>query len=135
MKALAALAISVPVMLAQSERGATKSVSAIRNWSLGEITRVAVEVSGEFEFRTDRLHNPERVYYDILAARPSLEGRRIYSKVLEGDKLVQRIRVAETSPGVTRVVLDLVEGALNNRREGLDMILDRGKDRDSDRLQ
>jgi N-acetylmuramoyl-L-alanine amidase len=105
MNRFVALAISVPILLAQSER-APHSVTAIRNWSLGDVTRIAIEVSGEFNFRTDRLHNPERVYFDILGARPRVENRRIYSKQLD-DALVQRVRVAETAPGVTRVVLDL----------------------------
>ena len=70
------------------------------------MTRVAIEVTGDFKFRTDRLHNPERVYFDILNARPRFENRRIYSETID-DKKVQRLRVAETTPGVTRVVLDL----------------------------
>src|SRR2546429_473447 len=105
MNKIAALAISVSILLGQSER-ATNSVTAVRNWSLGEVTRVAIEVSGEFEFRTDRLHNPERVYFDILNSHPRIDSRRTYTRDLD-DKLVQRIRVAETAPGVTRVVLDL----------------------------
>ena len=111
MKRIAALAISVSILLAQSERPAPHSVTAIRSWSLGDVTRVAIEVSGEFEFRTDRLHNPERVYFDILDARPRIENKRIFSKDL-GDKLLLRVRAAETTPGVTRVVLDLA-GALD----------------------
>src|SRR6185369_1307331 len=107
MKRLAALAITIPILLAQGERGVTRNVTAVRDWSLGEVTRIAIEVSGNFEFRTDRLHGPERVYFDVLGARPSFDGKRLYSKVIEGDKLVQKIRVAETTPGVTRVVLDL----------------------------
>jgi N-acetylmuramoyl-L-alanine amidase len=67
---------------------------------------VAIEVSGDFRFRSDRLHNPERIYFDILDARPRLDSRRFYSEDLD-DKLVTRIRVAETVPGVTRVVLEL----------------------------
>src|SRR5215471_1172235 len=98
MKYIAALVISVPMLLAQNERAAN-SVTAVRSWSLGDVTRIAIEVSGDFEFRTDRLHNPERVYFDILGARPSFEGKRIYNKPVEGDKLVQRVRVAETNPG------------------------------------
>jgi N-acetylmuramoyl-L-alanine amidase len=107
MKPLAALAISISILLAQSERPAGRTITAVRNWSLGEVTRVAIEVSGEFEFRTDRLQNPDRVYYDVLGSRPLIDGHRFYSKTMDGDKLVQRIRVAETNPGVTRVVLDL----------------------------
>jgi hypothetical protein len=39
---------------------------------VGDVTRVAIEVSGEFQYRSDRLHNPERIYFDILNARPHL---------------------------------------------------------------
>jgi N-acetylmuramoyl-L-alanine amidase len=106
MKPLAALAISATMLFAQNERAAVHSVTAIRSWSLAEVTRIAVEVSGEFHVRSDRLHNPERVYFDIVGARPRLDSKRNWSKEI-GDKLVQRVRVAETIPGTTRVVLDL----------------------------
>ena len=106
MKPFAALAISVTVLLAQSDRAALQTVTAIRNWSLSDVTRIAIEVSGDFKFRTDRLHNPERVYFDILNARPRIDARRIWSNQIN-DKFVQRVRVAETSPGTTRVVVDL----------------------------
>jgi N-acetylmuramoyl-L-alanine amidase len=106
MKLIAALAISAATLLAQTERAALRSVNAVRNWALPDITRVAIEVSGDFQFRSDRLHDPERVYFDILNSRPLVDSKRSYSKELD-DKLVRRIRVAETNPGVTRVVLEL----------------------------
>ena len=94
------------MLFAQDERAVVHSVTAIRSWSLTEVTRIAVEVSGEFHTRSDRLHNPERVYFDIVGARPRLDAKRTWSKEI-GDKLVQRVRVAETIPGITRIVLDL----------------------------
>jgi N-acetylmuramoyl-L-alanine amidase len=106
MKLIAALAVSVPLLVAQTERSALHSVTAVRHWSLASVTRVAIEVSGDFRFRSDRLHNPERIYFDILDARPRLDSRRFYSEDLN-DKLVKRIRAAETVPGITRVVLEL----------------------------
>jgi N-acetylmuramoyl-L-alanine amidase len=113
MKLIAALAISVTAiavtaLLAQPERAPLRSVNAVRNWTLADISRVAIEVSGDFQFRSDRLHDPERVYFDILNSRPRLggESKRFYS-IEPDDKLVKRIRVAETNPGVTRVVLEL----------------------------
>jgi N-acetylmuramoyl-L-alanine amidase len=108
MKLLAALTVTVPLLVAQSERAPLHSVTAVRHWSLSDVTRVAVEVSGDFHYRSERLHNPERVYYDISNARPRMgsEKRALYSEIID-DKLVQRVRVAETNPGVTRVVLDL----------------------------
>jgi N-acetylmuramoyl-L-alanine amidase len=82
------------------------NVSAVRHWSAPGSTRVAIEVSGEFEYRSDRLHNPERVYYDILNARPRFDGKRLYTEDLN-DPFVKRIRVAETTLGITRIVFDL----------------------------
>jgi N-acetylmuramoyl-L-alanine amidase len=84
------------------------SVTAVRHWAVSDVTRVAIEISGEFTFRSDRLHNPERVYFDILHARPYIEGHRVYSQEV-GDALLKRIRVAETNPGVSRIVLELGE--------------------------
>jgi len=106
MKPVAALAVGVMALWAQTGKPAAHTVTAVRHWSLGGVTRMAVEISGEFEFRTDRLHDPERVYYDILSSRPKFDNKRLYTEDLE-DPFVKRIRVAETQPGVTRVVLDL----------------------------
>ena len=94
------------MLFAQSDRAPLHSVTAVRNWSLGDVTRIAIEVSGDFNFRSDRLHNPERVYFDILNARPRIDAKRAWSKAID-DPLVQRVRVAETIPGITRVVVDL----------------------------
>src|ERR1035441_5995831 len=106
MKPLAALAISATMLFAQNDRAPLHSITAIRHWSLAEITRIAVEVSGDFHFRTDRLHNPERIYFDILNARPRLDDKRTWSREIV-DTPVQRGRVAETKPGTARIVLDL----------------------------
>jgi N-acetylmuramoyl-L-alanine amidase len=106
MKLIAALMVPVSLLLAQNPTPAPLSVVAVRHFILHDATRVAIEVSGPFEFRTDRLHNPERVYYDILNSIPRLKGPRLYSETVD-DKLLLRIRVAETTKGVTRVVFDL----------------------------
>ena len=102
MKTALGLALTAVAMFAQSEH----SVTAVRTWSLAASTRIAVEVSGTFEYKYERLHNPERVYFDIKGATPLIDGKRSLNQPVE-DKLVQRIRVAETAPGVTRVVLDI----------------------------
>src|SRR5580658_3406718 len=108
MKLVAAIAVLIPLLVAETAHGPMHSVTAVRHWSVGEVTRVAIEVSGEFQFRSDRLHNPERVYFDILNARPHLE-HKLYSEDVI-DKLLKRVRMAETTPGITRVVLELADG-------------------------
>jgi N-acetylmuramoyl-L-alanine amidase len=95
---------------AQAAGAEILQVSAVRFWSLSEATRVVIAVSGEFEYHSERAHDPERVFFDILGSRPRIEGRRVYSADVS-DKLVKRVRVAETLPGVTRVVLDLGNAA------------------------
>jgi N-acetylmuramoyl-L-alanine amidase len=81
-------------------------VTAVRFWSLGDTTRVAIEATGEFQFRSDRLQNPERLFFDLIGAKPQINPKGV-SVIPVGDRFIRQIRVAETQRGVTRVVLDL----------------------------
>ena len=90
----------------QTLRADSVRVNAIRFWTYEEATRIAVEISGEFTYRSERLHNPERIFFDIRNSRPVLAVKKPGITSVE-DKLVKRIRIAETLPGVTRIVLDL----------------------------
>lgn len=85
-------------------------VIAVRHWSLANTTRIAIEITGEVHYRSDRVQNPDRIFFDFTGARPHIDGQRLFSDEV-GDKLLKRIRVAETAPGVTRVVLDLESAA------------------------
>ena len=109
MKRLAVLSVLACTLGAQSGSAPAASVTAVRHWSLGDVTRIAVEVSGDFHYRSDRLHNPERIYFDIVNARNGL-GTRYYAEDVS-DAVVKRIRVAEANPGITRVVIDLTGDA------------------------
>jgi len=95
---------------APADSDAATQVTAVRFWSQGDITRVAVEVSSEFQFKSDRLPNPDRLFYDIQGAKPRLSEKLTHTTIPVGDPLLKQIRVAETQPGVTRVVLDLESG-------------------------
>ena len=105
MKRFAVLSVLCWALGAHSGSAPAASVTAVRHWSLGDVTRIAVEVSGDFHYRSDRLHNPERIYFDIVNARNGL-GTRYYAEDVS-DAVVKRIRVAEANPGTTRVVIDL----------------------------
>jgi len=106
MRRLAVLSVLCGALGAQSGSALAASVTAVRHWSAGTVTRVAVEVAGDFHYRSDRLHNPERIYFDVTNARNAL-GVRYYAEDVS-DPVVKRIRVAETKPGTTRVVIELV---------------------------
>ena len=111
MRRTAALAFFVTVLAAQVERQPTLAVTAVRHWVLGEVTRIAIEVNGGFHFRTDRLHNPERVYFDLADTQPRLDGKPYWSEDLPDGKAVKRVRLAQTTSSTTRVVLDLAGDA------------------------
>jgi len=96
------LAASTGLLSAESER----HVTAVRFWSLGDVTRVAIETDGQFEVLSDHLSNPERVFFDLTGTKPTLSAKTV-TILKVGDKLIDQIRVAEPRKNVTRVVLDL----------------------------
>ena len=80
----------------------------VRHWTQGGVTRVAVQLSGKAEIRRDRLSKPERYFFDFQSTGTSKKGMQT---IAVGDSLVRQIRIAEAKPGVSRVVLDLVDKA------------------------
>ncbi|MEO8026172.1 MAG: N-acetylmuramoyl-L-alanine amidase [Bryobacteraceae bacterium] len=86
-------------------------VTSVRYWSLGEVTRVAIESTSTFKYHAERLSNPDRLFFDVRGAKLELEKRtpmKSGMNVIEvGDNVLKQIRIAETQPGTTRVVLDL----------------------------
>ena len=96
-------------LLAASEREPAHHVTAVRFWSLDDVTRIVVETDGEFSVRSDHLENPDRLFYDLTGTKPNL-GPKAMTVIPVSDRLVRQIRVAAPQRGVTRVVLDL-EGA------------------------
>ena len=40
-------------------------VTGVRFWSLGDVTRIAIEVSSDFTFKYNHLTDPERMFFDI----------------------------------------------------------------------
>jgi N-acetylmuramoyl-L-alanine amidase len=101
------LAAAVCSPAAASDSG---KVTAVRFWSLGDVTRIAIEVSSDFTFKFSQLSAPPRLFFDIHDARPQMVVKGVHT-IPVGDGLVQDIRIAETQPQVTRIVLDLVETA------------------------
>ena len=101
--ALAALIVTP--CLAQSDESV--AVTAVRFWSLGGATRIAIESTADVEYRWDRLSNPDRVYFDLLGAMNRVGPKRRSQHVIPaGDGLLKQIRIAETQRD-TRVVFDL----------------------------
>ncbi len=54
--------------------------------------------------------SPDRLFFDIEGAKPEMVSKGMHV-IAVGDGLLKQIRIAETQPGVTRVVLDLEQRA------------------------
>ncbi len=100
---IATLYVPVASLMAQS----TARVRAIRFWSFGDVTRIAIETQGEYKLFSDQIENPDRLYFDLTGLLPPVSAHRGIQTIQVGDRLVKEIRVAEVSPGKTRIVFDL----------------------------
>lgn len=82
-------------------------MEAVRYWSFGDVTRIAVQTQGDYTLASDQIANPSRIYFDLSGLRPPPSVHRGIQTIAVGDRLLKQIRIAEVSPGKTRIVLDL----------------------------
>jgi len=87
-------------------RGPVATVTGIRHWSTPSYTRVAIDLGGEVEYEAARVPGPDRIYFDLHGTRlaPELVGK---SFRVTDDGFLKRIRVAQSTGEMTRVVLDV----------------------------
>lgn len=86
--------------------GRAPLVTGIRHWSTPVYTRVAIDLQGEVQYEASRVPNPDRIFFDLHGARlaPELIGKSV--EVTDGGFL-KRVRAAQFSNDVTRIVLDV----------------------------
>lgn len=111
-------------LLPAQESTEVRHVKAVRFWTQGDVTRIAIETDGEFRVHSDHLQNPDRLFFDLIGTRPTL-GQKGITVIPVSDRLVRQIRVAETQHNVTRVVLDMVGDAetITSRLENPDRLI------------
>lgn len=87
-------------------RGRMALVTGIRHWSTPNYTRVAIDLGDDVTYEAARVPDPDRIYFDLHGTRlaQGLVGRSF--KVTD-DGFLKRIRAAQFSNDVTRVVLDV----------------------------
>src|SRR3954447_13749338 len=103
-----ALALGASAASRSSVQVVTPRVEAIRFWSFGDVTRVAIQTRGEYKFAKDQIEHPSRVYFDLNGLRPPSTLRHGLQIVRVGDRQVKQIRIAEVNPKRTRIVFDLI---------------------------
>jgi N-acetylmuramoyl-L-alanine amidase len=77
----------------------------IRTTATPDSTRVTIDLEGAVQYDSDRLPNPDRIFFDLRSARVSPEVARETIQV-DGD-LLAGVRVAQNHNGVVRIVLDV----------------------------
>src|SRR5215469_16344112 len=92
--------------IASTKRHGLAQVSGIRHWSIPNYTRVAIDLGDDVTYEAARVPNPDRIYFDLHGTRLAQElvGR---SFTVTDDGFLRRIRAAQFSNDMTRVVLDV----------------------------
>jgi N-acetylmuramoyl-L-alanine amidase len=80
-------------------------VQRIRAAANGDATRVTIDLEDSVQYASGRIANPDRIFFDLHAARLTPEVARGNVHV-EGN-LLTAVRVAQNHEGVVRVVLDV----------------------------
>jgi N-acetylmuramoyl-L-alanine amidase len=95
---------------AETQAGPLAVVTGIRHWSTASYTRVAIDLNvapgEEVKYEAARVENPDRIFFDLGHARlaPELAGK---SFNVTDDGFLTKVRAAQFSGEVTRVVLDV----------------------------
>ena len=89
----------------EAENGKPARVLGIRHWSTPDYTRVAIDLEQGVKYESQRIDNPDRVFFDLFNTKldPKLSGKTFDVS----DGLLKDIRMAQFKAGRTRVVLDL----------------------------
>ena len=80
-------------------------VTAIRHWSTPDYTRVAIDLESEIRFGSQRISNPDRIFFDLRDTK--LASTLVGKSFDVDDGFLKKIRVAQFQPGRTRVVLEV----------------------------
>ena len=80
-------------------------VTGIRHWSTPDYTRVAIDLESEIKFGSQRIANPDRIFFDLRGTK--LASTLVGKSFDVDDGFLKKIRVAQFQPGRTRVVLEV----------------------------
>ena len=80
-------------------------MTGVRHWSTPDYTRVAIDVERDVKFDSQRIANPDRIFFDLKDTK--LASTLVGKSFDVDDGFLKKIRVAEFQPGKTRVVLEV----------------------------
>jgi N-acetylmuramoyl-L-alanine amidase len=80
-------------------------VTSIRHWSTPDYTRVAIDLEQDVKFESQRIDNPERIFFDLHDTK--LASTLVGKTFDVDDGFLKKIRVAQFQASCTRVVLEV----------------------------
>jgi N-acetylmuramoyl-L-alanine amidase len=90
---------------AEAHSGRLPRVTGIRHWSTPDYTRVAIDLESEIKFGSQRIADPDRIFFDLRGTK--LASTLVGKSFDVDDGFLKKIRVAQFQPGRTRVVLEV----------------------------
>lgn len=98
--------VALHVAKNSTKRHGLAQVTGIRHWSTPDYTRVAIDLGDDVTYEAARVPNPDRIYFDLHGTRLAQElvGK---SFSVTDDGFLKKIRAAQFSNDMTRVVLDV----------------------------
>jgi TPR repeat protein len=81
-------------------------ITAVRYSVALDHVRVVIQFDGVVQYQAGTAVAPDRIFFDLPSTEPA---PTLVGKVFVNDPVLQRIRVAQYQPGVTRAVLDVTK--------------------------
>jgi N-acetylmuramoyl-L-alanine amidase len=100
------------LLLAASDIAWGATILGVRVWPAPDYTRITIESDGLLKAKQFFVTTPPRLAVDIEGIELSPQLRELINSVKSDDPFISGIRIAQNSPGVVRLVIDLKQSAL-----------------------
>src|SRR5207249_5311982 len=90
---------------ARAANGHMPRIRKISAKSSQDSTRVTIELEAAVQYASGRIANPDRIYFDLHAAR--LTPQLAHGTIKTDGTILSGVRVAQNPSGIVRVVLDV----------------------------
>jgi len=88
----------------EAKPAATPQVTGIRHWSSAESSTVVVDLEDQVQYEAHSIDRPSRIYFDLHDTK--MAAGLLNQSIAINDAFLKKVRMAQPSDGITRVVLE-----------------------------